>query len=243
MRRAIFAFAIAILFTFTSCITGDNVFSAESSSAMLINALTSGPSARTEERPIEEVLAPPDVMETAAEEPEPVPDAADEDITVPAAAVADSKDYAGEPAVIFIPAVVEPVVIPEEALQDDAGVQAVAESAAASYSAEGADNAPQIVYVEREDELVHYSVDDWMLRLMIVSIVSVILFTAATALRSGVKRMLSRLVSLLLAVLFTAVPWIITVAIAGFSPFWCIYAVLLLTYFIFRSENQRRGVR
>ena len=231
MRRAIFAFAIAILFTFTSCITGDNVFSAESSSAMLINALTSGPSARTEERPIEEVLAPPDVMETAAEEPEPVPDAADEDITVPAAAVADSKDDAGEPAVIFIPAVVEPVVIPEEALQDDAGVQAVAESAAASYSAEGADNAPQIVYVEREDELVHYSVDDWMLRLMIVSIVSVILFT------------LSRLVSLLLAVLFTAVPWIITVAIAGFSPFWCIYAVLLLTYFIFRSENQRRGVR
>ena len=134
-----------------------------------------------------------------------------------------AEDVPEEPA----PASEEPVAIVEEESMEE---PPVAEAEPASE--------PQIITVEAEPELIHYGMDGWMLRLLVVSVAAIILFTAATAIRSGARRPLSKAVSALLAVAFTAVPWIITVIAAGTSWFWCIYLVMLLSYIIFRSGNR-----
>lgn len=244
MRRAFIAAAIIISFALTSCITGGNTFSAESGGSLLLDALSSSPTrARAEERPIEEVLAPA----TAEEEetlPEVLPSAVPEEAeeSVPEAEAEDT-----EPDVVFVPAVVYSGIdgdaIPPS--EDDAAVEPALPVKEAEVDVAVAAPEPRVIVVEkeREEELMHYSIDGWMLRLMVVSIVSVILFTAATAIRSGAKRALPRVAAVLLSAAFTAIPWIATVAIAGGSPLWCIYLILLLTYIIFRSENRKRGSR
>ena len=244
MRRAFIAAAIIISFALTSCITGGNTFSAESSGSLLLDALSSSPTrARAEERPIGEVLAP-----AAAEEeetlPEVLPSAVSEEAeeSVPEAEAEDT-----EPDVVFVPAVVYSGIdgdaIPPS--EDDASTEPALPAKDAEADVAVAAPEPRVIVVEkeREEELMHYSIDGWMLRLMVVSIVSVILFTAATAIRSGAKRALPRIASVLLSAAFTAIPWIATAAIAGGSPLWCIYLILLLTYIIFRSENRKRGSR
>ena len=244
MRRAFIAAAIIISFALTSCITGGNTFSAESSGSLLLDALSSSPTrVRAEERPIEEVLAPA----TAEEEemiPEALPSAAPEEAEE---SVPEDEAEDTEPDVVFVPAVVYSGIdgdaIPPS--EDDAAVEPALPVKEAESDVAVATPEPRVIVVEkeREEELMHYSIDGWMLRLMVVSIVSVILFTAATAIRSGAKRALPRVAAVLLSAAFTAIPWIATAAIAGGSPLWCIYLILLLTYIIFRSENRKRGSR
>lgn len=244
MRRAFIAAAIIISFALTSCITGGNTFSAESSGSLLLDALSSSPTrVRAEERPIEEVLAPA----TAEEEemiPEALPSAAPEEAEE---SVPEDEAEDTEPDVVFVPAVVYSGIdgdaIPPS--EDDAAVEPALPVKEAESDVAVAAPEPRVIVVEkeREEELMHYSIDGWMLRLMVVSIVSVILFTAATAIRSGAKRALPRVAAVLLSAAFTAIPWIATAAIAGGSPLWCIYLILLLTYIIFRSENRKRGSR
>ena len=244
MRRAFIAAAIIISFALTSCITGGNTFSAESGGSLLLDALSSSPTrARAEERPIEEVLAPA----TAEEEetlPEVLPSAAPEEAEE---SVPEDEAVDTEPDVVFVPAVVYSGIdgdaIPPS--EDDAAVEPALPVKEAESDVAVAASEPRVIVVEkeREEELMHYSIDGWMLRLMVVSIVSVILFTAATAIRSGAKRALPRVAAVLLSAAFTAIPWIATAAIAGGSPLWCIYLILLLTYIIFRSENRKRGSR
>ena len=267
MRRAFFVLFICITLLLSSCITGSNVFSAESSGSMLLDALSASPArSRTEERPIEEVLAMPETEEEMGEEESPVTEAEPLDAETEETESLDEEPVAVveeepviEPEVYEEPQPAEleavPVPAEEEAAEPVAAVEEEkalpVEPAAAETEAieevpqlpEKTAAEPQVVYVEAEDELMHYSVDGWLLRLMIVSIVSVILFTAATAIRNGARRALPRVVSLILAVAFTAIPWLISIAIAGASIFWCIYLILLLTYVIFRSENRKRAVR
>lgn len=244
MRRAFIAAAIIISFALTSCITGGNTFSAESSGSLLLDALSSSPTrARAEERPIEEVLAPAPAEEEETL-PEVLPSAVSEEAeeSVPEAEAEDE-----EPDVVFVPAVVYSGIdgdaIPPS--EDVAAVEPALPAKDAEADVAVAASEPRVIVVEkeREEELMHYSIDGWMLRLMVVSIVSVILFTAATAIRSGAKRALPRVAAVLLSAAFTAIPWIATAAIAGGSPLWCIYLILLLTYIIFRSENRKRGSR
>ena len=172
--------------------------------------------------------------------PSAVPAEAEE--SVPEAEAEDT-----EPDVVFVPAVVYSGIdgdaIPPS--EDDAAVEPALPAKEAEADVAVAAPEPRVIVVEkeREEELMHYSIDGWMLRLMVVSIVSVILFTAATAIRSGAKRALPRVAAVLLSAAFTAIPWIATAAIAGGSPLWCIYLILLLTYIIFRSENRKRGSR
>lgn len=244
MRRAFIAAAIIISFALTSCITGGNTFSAESGGSLFLDALSSSPTrARAEERPIEEVLAP-----AAKEEEETLPE------VLPSAVFEEADDSVPEdeaedtePDVVFVPAVVYSGIdgdaIPPS--EDVAAVEPAFPAKEAEADVAVAAPEPRVIVVEkeREEELMHYSIDGWMLRLMVVSIVSVILFTAATAIRSGAKRALPRVAAVLLSAAFTAIPWIATAAIAGGSPLWCIYLILLLTYIIFRSENRKRGSR
>ena len=245
MRRAFIAAAIIISFALTSCITGGNTFSAESSGSLLLDALSSSPTrARAEERPIEEVLAPAAVAEEEETLPAAIPPAVSEEAeeSVPEAEAEDT-----EPDVVFVPAVVYSGIdgdaIPPS--EDDAATEPALPAKEAEADVAVSAPEPRVIVVEkeREEELMHYSIDGWMLRLMVVSIVSVILFTAATAIRSGAKRALPRIAAVLLSAAFTAIPWIATAAIAGGSPLWCIYLILLLTYIIFRSENRKRGSR
>lgn len=244
MRRAFIAAAIIISFALTSCITGGNTFSAESSGSLLLDALSSSPTrARAEERPIEEVLAP-----APAEEEETLPEVLPSAVPEEAAeSVPEAEAEDEEPDVVFVPAVVYSGIdgdaIPPS--EDDASTEPALPVKEAESDVAVAAPEPRVIVVEkeREEELMHYSIDGWMLRLMVVSIVSVILFTAATAIRSGAKRALPRVAAVLLSAAFTAIPWIATAAIAGGSPLWCIYLILLLTYIIFRSENRKRGSR
>lgn len=244
MRRAFIAAAIIISFALTSCITGGNTFSAESSGSLLLDALSSSPMrARAEERPIEEVLAPAPAEEEETF-PEVLPSAVSEEAEE---SVPEDEAEDTEPDVVFVPAVVYSGIdgdaIPPS--EDDASTEPALPVKEAESDVAVAAPEPRVIVVEkeREEELMHYSIDGWMLRLMVVSIVSVILFTAATAIRSGAKRALPRVAAVLLSAAFTAIPWIATAAIAGGSPLWCIYLILLLTYIIFRSENRKRGSR
>lgn len=244
MRRAFIAAAIIISIALTSCITGGNTFSAESSGSLLLDALSSSPTrARAEERPIEEVLAP-----AAKEEEETLPEVLPSAVSEEAEeSVPEDEAEDTEPDVVFVPAVVYSGIdgdaIPPS--EDVAAVEPALPAKEAEADVAIAASEPRVIVVEkeREEELMHYSIDGWMLRLMVVSIVSVILFTAATAIRSGAKRALPRVAAVLLSAAFTAIPWIATAAIAGGSPLWCIYLILLLTYIIFRSENRKRGSR
>ena len=266
MKRAFLVLSIVISVLLSSCITGGNVFSAESGRSSLFNALSSSPSGhRTEERPIEEVLAAPEEEEPGAvsipdteneaaglEEipaPEPVPA---EEEPLPEAVIEEAEEETAAPvpvAVEEVPAeeipapAEEPEPVPAEVVEMPEADEAEAEEVLAAPVKQAETEAPEVIVVEKENELMHYSVDGWMLRLMIVSIVAVILFTAATAIRSGAKKPFSRISSMLLAIAFTVLPWIASIAIAGNSYFWCVYLVLLLTYPIFRSENRRLSSR
>ena len=265
MKRAALSI-IAIVLLLSSCITGGNVFSAGGNSgSMLLDALSERPGRRTEERPIEEVLSAgqvetEDVPEVIVEE-EPEPLVEDSPEAAPAVPEAEAVPVVEkEPLPLEVEEIIaEPVLpsdeeetveeVPAEAMMDDDIPDPVEEDPVEIIEAEPAveplvieeapaSAEPEVIIIEAEPELMHYGMEGWMLRLLVASVVIVILFTAATAVRSGARRPLSKLLSALLAIVFTAFPWILTATIAGLSWFWCIYLVMLLSYIIFRSGNR-----
>ena len=78
----------------------------------------------------------------------------------------------------------------------------------------------------------------WMIRLMMIFIVIIVLFTVSSAIRNAYCAPLSRLASAAIAVLLTALSWVLSYIIAGASAFYPAYLVLLLTYFILRSKGK-----
>ena len=78
---------------------------------------------------------------------------------------------------------------------------------------------------------------------MIASVVIVIMFTVATAIRSAYKMPLSYLLSAVIAILISFLPFLICIIIGGMSKVWFSYFVLLLSFFIFRSGKGRRDFR
>ena len=78
---------------------------------------------------------------------------------------------------------------------------------------------------------------------MIASVVIVIMFTVATAIRSAYKMPLSYLLSAVIALLISFLPFVICIIIGGMSKVWYSYFLLLLSFFIFRSGKGRRGFR
>ena len=78
---------------------------------------------------------------------------------------------------------------------------------------------------------------------MIASVVIVIMFTVATAIRSAYKMPLSYLLSAIIAVLISFLPFVICIIIGGMSNVWWSYFLLLLSFFIFRSGRGRRDSR
>ena len=78
---------------------------------------------------------------------------------------------------------------------------------------------------------------------MIASVVIVIMFTVATAIRSAYKMPLSYLLSAVIALLISFLPFVICIIIGGMSKVWYSYFLLLLSFFIFRSGKGRRDFR
>ena len=78
----------------------------------------------------------------------------------------------------------------------------------------------------------------WMLQLMIILVVVMVLFTASSAIRNAYRAPLNRLVSISIAVLLTALSWVLSYIIAGPSMLYPVYLSLLATYFVLRSTKR-----
>ena len=180
-------------------------------------------------------MAKPDEGE-AAEEPaeEPVEEkAAEQDVPVgpmPAEEVQEQD----------VPAAEE---IPE-AVSEPAAIE-TAESAALDEEIPAAEES--VPYAVHQTTFSHAAVPATMNRLiidaMIASVVIVIMFTVATAIRSAYKMPLSYLLSAVIAILISFLPFVICIIIGGMSKVWWSYFLLLLSFFIFRSGRGRRDSR
>lgn len=89
-----------------------------------------------------------------------------------------------------------------------------------------------------EDVITKSALSYMALQIMGCFIVIIVLFTVSVAIRSSSKVMLPRGISLFIAILFTGLPILISILVIGPSVYWCIYLLLLFSYFIFRAKDR-----
>ena len=176
------------------------------------------PAAEIPEAPAEDAAAnPQETADAAEEEPEAVQIAEEEDI-------AEDTPAADE---VAEPSIEAPVIEEEIPLQDE---PAESDEVAAIHPA----MAPRTVPAAMNRIIVDA---------MIASVVIVIMFTVAAAIRSAYKMPLSYLLSAVIALLISCLPFVICIIIGGMSKIWFSYFILLLSFFIFRSGKGRRDFR
>ena len=131
-----------------------------------------------------------------------------------------------------------------EAVSEPAAIETTESAAMDEKTPAAEENVP---YAVHQASLPHAAVPATMNRLiidaMIASVVIVIMFTVATAIRSAYKMPLSYLLSAVIAILISFLPFLICIIIGGMSKVWFSYFVLLLSFFIFRSGKGRRDFR
>ncbi len=91
---------------------------------------------------------------------------------------------------------------------------------------------------KRDDVILKEELSSAALQIMGIFIIIIVLFTASVAIRSANKMPLSRGVSALIALLFTALPIIISYFVIGESLYWLFYLILLFSYLIFRTKDR-----
>lgn len=91
------------------------------------------------------------------------------------------------------------------------------------------------------DVILREELSSAALQIMGIMIIVIVLFTASVAIRSANRMPLSRGFSAVIAVLFSVLPIIISVAVIGKSVYWLLYLILLTTYFIFRTKDRTRS--
>ena len=267
--RKVFALLLVLVPLFiTACATsGGSFVGPKDRTESLMEALAESPTGGVEEEKAEIVLPTPETVrqeteeveipeaieepeapvvqteETAPLAPEEVP-AAPETVDTPSPEVSESEEIASEeePVVIPLPpveeegtAVIEPPAEPDDSDGDVIPVSGNAEETPSRIFPAGSQSSQSRNIM---DEPMH----PWMIRLMVILVVVMILFTAAAAIRNAYKAPLNRLVSLAIAVLLTALSWILSYIIAGPSPLYFIYLVLLFTYIILRSTGRSHNV-
>lgn len=89
-----------------------------------------------------------------------------------------------------------------------------------------------------EDVITKDALSDVALNLMGCFIVIIVLFTVSVAIRSANKIMLPKGIALLIAIVFTGLPILISYRVVGPSKYWFTYLILLSTYFIFRAKDR-----
>lgn len=79
--------------------------------------------------------------------------------------------------------------------------------------------------------------DEIMLTSFIMAAVMVLIVSLSTIIRSNSTRRMPVLISIVLALLFTAIPMMASVIISGWNNLYYAYLVLLLTFFIIRGKK------
>lgn len=92
---------------------------------------------------------------------------------------------------------------------------------------------------EIEQSMMNAPMAPWMMRLMIILVVIMILFTTSSAIRNAYRAPLNRIVSASIAILLAALSWVLSYIIAGPSLLYLVYLSLLGTYFVFRSTKRQ----
>ena len=266
MRKVLALLLILFPLFITACATsGGNVIEPKDRTAALMEALAENPTGTVSEEEEEIALPTPEsVREEREKETEAVPQAPvvetvkieteettaqpmeEEESTVPPAPVeevVETPEVEPEEENVVIsfqePEEKEEIVIPAPDTEEDG-----ADIIPVSGDAEEAE--PVIYPVESTGVAESRSIMDepmapWMLRLMAVLVVDMILFTAASAIRNAYKAPLNRLVSFSIAVLLTALSWVLSYIIAGPSLIYAAYLLLLFTYFVLRSTGRNNN--
>ena len=185
----------------------------------------------------EEVQAEADLHEIA--EAQPVAEELPEEEEIPAPEVTEEPE---EPVVIHFedeePEIAEiprPEAPSDEDLVPVAGIHEEAEPVI--YPAQTVPSSQQNVSFMDEP------MAPWMLRLMAILVVVMILFTASSAIRNAYRAPLSRIISAAIALLLTALSWVLSYIIAGPSLLYLVYLTLLFTYFVLRSSRRNSDSR
>ena len=139
----------------------------------------------------------------------------------------------------------EEVALDVEAEASDASAEAIEEPQAAAIEAESPEDevisvpeTPKSEEKKHDDVILKEELSSAALQIMGIFIIIIVLFTASVAIRSANKMPLSRGVSALIAILFTALPMIISYFVIGKSLYWLLYLMLLFSYLIFRTKDR-----
>ncbi len=196
--------------------------------------------APAEETPLPEPSVP--------DEAEPEPAAVEEVITEPEVQPAPDKNIS-IPVVNTVPIVMDvisqsgAISQPAEPVYSVSAVQEAEESGEEELPVPEPVSEPEPAIAEPEPVIAQEmspeapQMDIWMVQLMVASVVIVILFTIATAIRSAHAYPLSPGLSIAVTLLITAIPIIISALAGGMSWMWALYLVLLFSYMILRGRG------
>lgn len=250
MKKALILIVILIPLLAASCATtGASLPVGESDrTAALIAALAESPSGERPEERREAVLPTPETVREAEAVPvaEEASAAVEEVLPAPEEAYVEVEEPVNEPEEEVAPQPEPVAVFSDEPEEDSLPVievpmeaMAEADGETVPVSGEREESAPLIYPVEEESRsFMDEPMAPWMIRLMMIFIVIIVLFTVSSAIRNAYCAPLSRLASAAIAVLLTALSWVLSYIIAGASAFYPAYLVLLLTYFILRSKGK-----
>ena len=138
-----------------------------------------------------------------------------------------------------------PLVIPfEEAKEDEIATSSSPDENAdiIPVSGESGDAEPILYPVAPSSRpsinMAEDNMAPWMISLMIILVVIMVLYTASSAIRNTYKAPLNRFVAVAIALLLTALSWVLSYIILGPSLLYLAYLVLLGTYFVLRSTKR-----
>ena len=235
------ALLLICIIMFSACTTtGGNVPAPVDRTTMLIEALATSPTGEVVEEeketitPAKEIVKEPSspvkTEETAEEK---LPESVEETVINPPVEVSEPENEiivqeAEQPADVEEASDAEvPLVIPFEEAKED-------EIATSPSPDENAD----IIPVSGKSGDAEDNMAPWMISLMIILVVIMVLYTASSAIRNAYKAPLNRFVAVAIALLLTALSWVLSYIILGPSLLYLAYLVLLGTYFVLRSTKR-----
>ena len=156
---------------------------------------------------------------------------------IPLTPTAKEESHDGKSPVSIVEEISDRIIEPEREVEENPIIEeAVEEELDASddaliVDAPVAPIAPQSVLDNK--------LSDEILYVMIELIVIVFLFTLASVIRNKLHHPLPVFLSILLSILFTAIPIVATMVLSGWNRLQLIYLILLLSFAVLRSKEKR----
>lgn len=258
MKRLSASLLICIIMFSACTTTGGNVPAPVDRTTMLIEALATSPTGEVVEEeketitPAKEIVKEPSspvkTEETAEEK---LPESVEETVINPPVEVSEPENEiivqeAEQPAAVEEASDAEvPLVIPfEEAKEDEIATSPSPDENAdiIPVSGESGDAEPILYPVAPSSRpsinMAEDNMAPWMISLMIILVVIMVLYTASSAIRNAYKAPLNRFVAVAIALLLTALSWVLSYIILGPSLLYLAYLALLGTYFVLRSTKR-----